>query len=547
MADRTDSHKLLLDTQSKRRQFLKLTGVAGLGALAGCLGDDSDDDTATDDTDPGTADDGDDAAVGDDDDGVQEDSRVVIGVSTDRWDLLPGRNTDFDANLVYELVYDNLVDLNPDIELEPQLAHDWEEESDTQVVFHLEEDVLFHNGEEFTAENVQFTWEWFFEQDNPRQHKVAPIEDVVVEDDHTVRFDMGENPYAAFYYNGINAVLWPLSIDAWDDLGDDYNSQPVGTGPYEFTEWQSGDFAVLTAFDDYWQDGYPNIDEIEFRVLPDETTKTDQAQTGDVDLVDFMPPARIDSIEEAEGVSVESMPGVESARIDFNFAVEPFDDRDVRRALAWAVDKEAILDVTTDGTAEPAKSILPPSLPHYADDFEDFNHPHGDPDEAQSLLEETGHTDLSLEILTSTSERHEQTATLLQNQWQAIGVDVDIQSLDGETFWSEQLAGEYEVAVSEWSWFGDPETLLMLHHPDSLNVWNMDDEELSQMLEAQQVEFDPDARGEIVRDIQEHIYTEAISIYTHYPLRIQAVADRLEGFEQYPSASFRSLTTADVQ
>ncbi len=531
MADGTDGHERVLKTGSKRRQFLKLTGIGGMGALAGCLGDD-----------PGNGDgrDGSDEAD-------PEDSRVVIGVNTDRWDLLPALNTDFDANLVYELVYDNLVDLNPDIGLEPQLAHDWVEESDTQIVFHLEEDVQFHNGEEFTAENVQFTWEWFFENDNPRQQYVDSIEDVVVEGDHTVRFDMGEDPYAAFYYNGVNAVLWPMSIDAWEEHGRDYNSNPIGTGPYVFDEWQSGDFAVLSAFEDYWQDGYPNIEEIEFRVLPNETTKTDQAETGEVDLVDFIPPARVDSVQEADGVSVEMMPGVESARVDFNFAVEPFDDRDVRRALAWAVDKETILEATTDGTAEPAKSILPPSLPHYADDFEDFNHPNGDPDQAQSLLEEAGHGDLSLEILTSTTERHQQTSTLLQNQWQSIGVDVEIQALDGETFFSEQLEGNYEVAVSEWSWFGDPETLLMLHHPDALNVWNMDDAELNGMLEDQQTEFDPDVRGDIIRDIQEYIYTEAVSIYTHYPMRIQTVSDRIDGFEQYPSASFRSLTTADVQ
>jgi len=540
MADGAPSHGRTRHRSSGRRRFLQLSGMAGVSLLAGCLGDDADD--VDDDADPGAVDDGDDEDVP-----VDDPSQVVIGVNTDRWDLLPALNTDFDANLVYELVYDNLVDLNPDIELVPELAHDWEEESDTQVVFHLEEDVQFHNGEEFTAENVRFTWEWFFENDNPRMHKVDPIEDVVVEDDHTVRFDMGEQPYAAFYYNGINAVLWPLSIDHWDEVGDEYNSDPVGTGPFEFVEWQSGDFARLEAFDDYWREGYPNVEEIEFRVLPDETTKTDQAETGAVDLVDFMPPARVDSVEEVDGVSVEMMSGVESGRVDFNFDAEPLDDREVRRALAWAVDKEAINDVTTDGTGEPAKSILPPSLPHYADDFEDFNHPTGDPEQAQSLLEEAGHADLSLEILTSTQERHQQTATLLQSQWEAIGVDIDIRSLDGETFWSEELEGNYEVAVSEWSWFGDPETLLTLHHPEGLNVWNMDDGELAQLLDEQQTAFDPEARGEIIRDIQEHIYLEVPSIYTHYPMRIQAVADRIDGFEQYPSASFRSLTTAGVE
>jgi peptide/nickel transport system substrate-binding protein len=514
-----------------RRRFLAGLG-AGVGTgLAGCTGGDG---TPTED--PGSS---------DGDGGTSDGSTSVsVGIANGGWDLIPGLDTDFDSNKVYTLIYDNVVNLDPDGAVVPELATDWEQESETQFVFTLEEGVTFHNGSEFTAADVKYTYEWFGNNENPRQNYVEPVEDVVVEDDYTVRFDLSD-PYGPFLYK-VHAVMWPLSEEALDEHGEDYNQNPVGTGPYELTSWDSGNKAVLETYDDYWKDDLPQIDEIEFRILPEDSTKVTQLETGSVDLVDRILPNQTQRIENAENVDLLTKPGVSVGRVDFNTDVEPLADRRVRRALAWATDKQQIVDVVLTGFADPAKSVVPNSSPAYNDDVSDFDHPNGDPDRATELLSEAGYEDLSLEFLVPTRDRHENQASLLQSMFGEVGVDVTIRTMEGNAFFSTETEGDYEVAISNFTWFGDPDTLLYLFHADGLNLWNIDNQELNDLLDEQRRTVDRDERGALMDEIQTIIYEEAYSIFTYYPQRIQGLNTRIQGFEQYPNGSFRSLDGARV-
>ncbi len=531
-------------TPTRRRV---LSGFAGGSAvsLAGCTGggsstEGSDDTTTADDSGGGSQAETDTATSG----GEEEPVSVSIGIGNGGWDLVPARDTDFDSNKVYTLIYDNVVNLNADAEVVPDLATDWTRESDTQFVFELEEGVTFHNGEEFTAEDVQYTYEWIQNNENPRKNYVAAVEDVVVENDTTVRFDLSE-PFAPFLYK-VHAVMWPLSKTAIEEYGENYNQNPVGTGPFQLTTWESGNRAVLERFDDYWKDDQPNIDRIEFRILPEDSSKVAQLESGTIDLLDRMPPQFTERVENADSASVITTGGVSSGRIDFNTDVEPLGDRSVRRAIAWAVDKEQITQTVLQGYGTPAKSVLPNSMPQYNDAVSDFNHPSGNPDKARSLLEEAGYSDLSFTIKTSTSSRHKRTATLLQSMLDNVGISVEIQSLEGNTFFSQEVNGEFEIAVSNWTWFGDPDTLLYLYHTDGLNVWNISNSELDSLLEDQRRAVDPETRLETIDEIQRIVYEQAYSVYTYYPDRIQAISDRIEGFDQYANGSFRSLDSASV-
>lgn len=529
-----------------RRRLLSGLGGAGLATLAGCTGGDGGDGDGGDgDGTTPTATQPDETATDAIDEDTDEPTSVTIGVAQGGWDLVPARDTDFVSNLVYTLIYDNIVNLNPDAEIVPELATDWTVESDTQYVFDLREGVTFHNGTEFTAEDVQYTYEWIVNEENPRKNYVASVADVVVEDETTVRFDLSE-PFAPFLFK-VHAVMWPLSQEAMESEGENYNTNPVGTGPYELTSWESGNRAVLEKYDDYWKEGKPSIDTVEFRILPDDSSRAAQLETRSIDLLDTLPTQFTGRIQGADGVSLIQTGGVSSGRVDFNTEVDGLDDRRVRRALTFAIDKQQIVDTVLQGFGAPAKSILPNSFAAYADDFQDFNDPGADPERARQLLEAAGYSDLSLEIKTSVRSTHRRAATLIQSMWNDAGVDAAVKSMDGNTFFSQELAGDYEVAVSNWTWFGDPDTLLYLYHTDGLNVWNISNSELDSMLEEQRRTVDPEARQEIMRDIQELVYVEAYSAYTYYPNRIQGITDRVKGFQQYPNASFRRLDEARVE
>jgi peptide/nickel transport system substrate-binding protein len=528
-----------------RRRILSALGAGSVTALAGCsgrqpAGDGGDGSDGND----GSADGGDGGSTDADgsDGGSDEPTTVRIGIAQGGWDLIPARDTDFVSNLVYTLVYDNVVNLNPAAEIVPELATEVSKESDTQYVFDLREGVTFHNGETFTAQDVKYTYDWIQNEENPRKNYVAQVEEVVVEDDTTVRFDLSE-PFAPFLYK-VHAVMWPLSQTAIEEAGEDYNQQPVGTGPFTFEEWDSGNRAVLSAYADYWN-GEPAIDTVEFRILPEASSKVTQLETGDIDIVDTVPAPFAGRIQGSDGVELIQTGGVSSGRVDFNTDVDGLGERDVRRALTWAIDKQQIVDTVFTGFADPAKSVLPNSFPQYADDISDFNHPNGDTDRAQQLLQDAGYGDLTLEIKTSTRSEHRRAATLIQSMWSNIGVDASVKSLDGNTFFSQELEGDYEVAVSNWTWLGDPDTLLYLYHSEGLNVWNIADDELDSMLDEQR-RVTGDQRQQLIRDIQQYVYEEAFSVYTYYPKRLQGISSRVSGFEQYPNGSFRSLGGASV-
>jgi len=523
----------MTDTDSwltpSRRRLLSGLGAGGVAALAGCSGR----------SDGG---DGGDTTTSEGADGDGGPTTVRIGIAQGGWDLIPARDTDFVSNLVYTLVYDNVVNLNPAAEVVPELATDYTKESDTQYVFDLREGVTFHNGEPFTAGDVEYTYDWIQNEENPRKNYLAQVESVVVEDDTTVRFDLSQ-PYAPFLYK-VHAVMWPLSRTAVEAADEEYNQQPVGTGPFTFDSWDSGNRAVLSAYEDYWN-GAPAIDEVEFRILPEASSKVTQLETGDVDIVDTVPAPFAGRIQGADDVELIQTPGVSSGRVDFNTDVDGLGERQVRRALTWAIDKQQIVDTVFTGFADPARSVLPNSFPGYAEEISDFNHPTGDTERARQLLADAGYGDLSLEIKTSTRSEHRRAATLIQSMWSEIGVDASVKSLDGNTFFNQELEGDYEVAVSNWTWLGDPDTLLYLYHSEGLNVWNIADDELDAMLEEQR-RVTGDRRQQLVRDIQQYVYEEAFSAYTYYPRRLQGISADIEGFEQYPNGSFRSLDGAGV-
>jgi peptide/nickel transport system substrate-binding protein len=524
---------------TSRRRLLAGIGGASAVSLAGCT---SDGGTGTDGTDGSDSTGTDGADTGG---SAKTGGTVKIGIGSGGWDLIPARDTDFDSNKVYTLIYDNVVNLDPDGKVVPDLAKDWSRESDTQYVFNLEEGVTFHNGEQFTAESVKYTYDWIQENENPRKNYVAAVEDVVVEDDTTVRFDLSE-PYAPFLYK-VHAVMWPLSKTAVEEHGDKYNQNPVGTGPFQLTEWDSGNKAVLEAYDDYWKEDRPKIDRVEFRILPEDSSKVAQLESGSVHLVDRMPPQFTDRVESAGNAKVITTGGVSVGRVDFNTDVEALGNRKVRRALTYAIDKAKLTDTVLQGYGNPAKSILPDSYPQYNDEISDFNHPTGDAEKAKSLLKEAGYENLELEIKTSTSSRHKRSSTLIQNMWSEIGVNASIKSLEGNTFWSQETSGDYEVAVSNFTWFGDPDTLLYLFHSEGLNLWNISNSELDGLLEDQRRAVNPDERGQLMNEIQKLVYEEAYSAFTYYPKRIQGISKDISGFQQYANGSFRSLDGASLK
>ncbi|MUU10377.1 MAG: ABC transporter substrate-binding protein [Oscillibacter sp.] len=234
-------------------------------------------------------------------------------------------------------MFDRLVMMDNDMNLVPGLAESWEVIDDTTTVFHLRQGVKFHNGEEMTSEDVKYSLERCIA--NPGvNYNYLIIESITCDDDYTVTIKTS----APF-----NALLYRLSLDAAsiicksaDTSAEEFNKNPVGTGPFKFVSWELGGDVVLEAFEDYWG-GAPAVKRVIFRTIPEALNRTIGLETGEVDLAYDLGITDLESLADNASVTTLTSPSTTVWYVGMNVQKAPFDNEKVRQAVAYALDPRA--------------------------------------------------------------------------------------------------------------------------------------------------------------------------------------------------------------
>lgn len=459
----------------KRRQFLAMTGAAG-GAtmLAGCGGGDGTDTSTTAPDDSGDGDDGGDGD-GDGDGGTDTTTSDGDGDSEPRGGdfidasseaantLDPRMNELAWVSSMALYIYDGLLIQHPDgSEMVPHLASEMPtQEDETTFTVPLREGVTFHNGDELTAEDVAYTFNWILDSDNGsiRRQNIAFMDSVDVVDDYTVRFNL-ENPYALFN-NTLAEAIVPKSVA--DDLGpDEFGQNPVGTGPFQLAEWEQSDHITLERFDDYFLKT-PNLDSYTVRVIPEAQVQFVELATGNIHS-SAVSNQLLNKAENDDGIVLKKLDQFDYNGLIFNALREPFDDVRVREAMQYAVDYDQMLEATKGELGERIYGFMPKSVnqawgfpwEEWADEYM----PAKDHDEAQRLLEEAGYGDgfgRTVQIKSLSYEKFKAMAIVLQNELDNLGIDAEVEEMTiGQ--WVESLNSDvYDVNVYGWSGGQDPD------------------------------------------------------------------------------------------
>ena len=250
-------------------------------------------------------------------------------------------------------------------------------------------------------------------------------------------------PFAAFPMQLVMSVV-PA------DAGAALRTFPIGTGPYRFVRHQVDDQVVLSAFEGYF-DGLPQNAGIVLKVIPDETMRGLELRKGTVDLVvNDVPPDIVHQLEQ-DGLTIAQSPGVDYNYIGFNMRDPVLADRRVRHAIGYAVDRQAIVDYLRRGLATPAIGILAPMAWAFEPSVHQFTH---DVERAKSLLDEAGHRDpdgdgpeprLRLTLKTSTDEFFRLQATILQQDLQQVGIELDVRAYEFATMYADVLKGNFQI------------------------------------------------------------------------------------------------------
>jgi peptide/nickel transport system substrate-binding protein len=485
------------------------------------------------------ADEGVDVGVGDADRGGE----LIAAISGEPERLDPHLTSAYASFQVLENIYDTLVQPGDDLTFEPALATDWEVSDDNLTwTFELREGVTWHNGREFVADDVVYSYERIMDTETAAANafRFESIESVEAPDDQTVVINLSRPTPNLLANIGAFKGMAIIPQEIVED--DTIDTLPVGTGPFRFVE-QSPDEIVLERNEDYWQDGLPLLDGVRFRPIPDPTVKLTNLQGGDVDWVDNVPPQQLSQLEDSDDIELESVSGGDYWYLAMNLDRPPFDDVEVRRAVAFALDREAITEAALFEAATPNQTAIPPDN-FFATDHAPFEY---DPDQAQQLLDDAGVSDVTMELMVTNEYPETVTAAqVIDDQLGEIGIDVTIRELDFGSWLDEQAAGNFDAFMLGWLGNIDPDDFYYAQHRTdaNFNFHGYSNPEVDELLDEARATIDEDERKELYDQAVEIIVDEVSYLYLYNPDVINAWVPRVEGYTTRPDSAIRFVETS---
>lgn len=454
-------------------------------------------------------------------------------------------------NLLLPLVFDTLITRQADGKFVPLLAEEWKVAPDgLSAEFKLKKGVTFHDGTPLNAEAVKITFDRFKAagQKSPIAANIKEFAKVEVVNDLTVRFEFAK-PNASFVstlampYAGI---LSPAVVKAGTE---EIARKPVGTGPFKFEEWKKGASITLVRNPDYkWGSpevenrGPVRLDSVVFKVIPDASTQLAALQAGEIDVIFTNEPSHLTKLEADKNFTAQRINYEGLIYLGYNNAKAPFDDVKVRQAMSHAVNKKEIIDTALGGLGTEANTLLAESVLGYAEDVkahaQAFNL-----EKAKALLKEAGFVQeadgswqrdgqkLSGRLLASNRAPNDAIATVLQSQFKALGVPVEIQQLDSAAVMKATNQGAFDLLLWRYEW-NDPDGLNIFLSTSRIRQTNRvfySNPKADALFEQGLREFDLEKRAKIYQDVQKIILDDAAWQPLYNPVEGLVYSNRIKG------------------
>ncbi|GKV70562.1 glutathione ABC transporter substrate-binding protein [Sporosarcina sp. NCCP-2716] len=457
-------------------------------------------------------------ADGDKADGKAEEGGTLTVVRlSDATGLDPHFITDIpSANVIHGKVYETLVQFDKDMNIKPLLATEWEQPDDLTWKFTLKEGVKFHDGSDFNADAVKKTLDRILDPatGSPQSSKLGMISEVIAEDPTHVTLKLSE-PYAPLLSILASNEGSIISPEAVGESAEKLATHPVGTGPFVFESWKSGQDITLVKNKDYW--GTPvKLDKVVFKVVPEDATRLAMIEQGEAQISDQVPVTEIDRIEASDTLNLYRTEGLAVEYVGFNTTVAPFNDVKVRKAVSYAIEREAILSGVYNDVGTLANVAMSPKVFGYSKDVEAYPY---DITEAKKLMKEAGlENGVSVKLLTSDRKERINMAEVIQSQLKGIGVNVEIQVMEYGAYIDEVDGGKHQMFIGGWgNATGDGDyNQYNLFHSDSIgspgNHFYYQNPEVDKLIEQGRVEMEPAKREEIYKEAMQKEMDDAVYV-----------------------------------
>lgn len=482
--------------------------------------------------------------------------------------LIPNLASDASSHEVGGLIYDGLVKYDKDLNIVGAMAESWAFSQDCrELTFKLRHDVKWHDGHPFTAADVVFTYQTMINPKTPAPFKEGYllVKEAEAPDPYTVRVTYAQ-PYARALDTWSGYVLPKHLLEPYVASGklreSPQNRHPVGTGPYRFQEWRTGEKVVLVANPDYYE-GRPYLGRVVYRVIPSQATIFLELKAKGVDyvrtLTAFQYARQTDYPAFRKAYHKFRYPSSYYTFLGFNLKDPRFADRRVRRALAHAIDKQELIEAVLLGLGREANGPIRPGTWAFTDDVERYPF---DPTRAKALLAEAGWKDrdgdgivegatgkpFSFTILTNQgNDERKKLAEIIQQRLREVGVKVEIQVIEWAAFIKEYVKPRrFDAVILGLGTGVDPDQYVVWHSsqtgPDQMNRTGYANPEVDRLLEAGRTSCHQAERLRYYRRIQEILAEDLPMLFLYFKDELPVVASRVHGIAVAPAGISYNFT-----
>ncbi|CEG21305.1 Glutathione-binding protein GsiB precursor [Planococcus massiliensis] len=469
-----------------------------------------------------------------------EGQEVIYGSTTDAVGLSPTLTNDSASSSVISQVYETLFERDPEtLELVPKLAESFENPDELTWTIKLKEGITFQDGTPFNAEAVKYTFDKLRDPATaaPRASLLEPVEEITAVDETTVEIKT-KYPYGSMVaaLSHSNASIISPAADEKQDL----MKEPVGTGPFKFVSWSTGDQIVLEKNEDYWG-GAPSLSKVTFKVVPEVSTAISMLQTGEINFLDALPGEQLSRIEAIKNVEVTKQEGTPVYWLSPNHSTERGQNPEFRKAIAAAVDRDAIVE-QMNGLAVRNDSIIGPKLFGYSEAASSGATAY-DPEAAKKLVEENGFGDEPVKLLAANRGTFVQMAEIVQSQLTEAGFKVEIETMEWATFLDTARAGNYDLTFLSWSNVtGDGSEMLYPNfHSDNVGVSNMSqysNPEFDQLVEQSRTTVDQAEREKYLNQANGILLKEDVAVVMYHGVVTSATDQSIKGLQMDPNGQW---------
>jgi peptide/nickel transport system substrate-binding protein len=476
---------------------------------------------------------------------------LVMVIENSPTNLDPRVGLDGQSERIDELLFDDLCTRDDHLNVRPGLAERWDIPDPLTYVFHLHQGVKFHDGRPLTSRDVKWTFDSLL-QGKIRSTKAAAyrlVDHIDAPDDSTVVFHLKE-PFATLLWNVSDGAIGIVPYGT----GDEISHHPIGSGPFRFVSAEPDKEVVVERNDGYWG-AKPNLKRVRFAVIPDATTRALELRKGSADIaVTSLSGDTVLALEREPTLEVLHAPGTVLGYLAFNTRDPVLRDVRVRQAIAYAIDRAAIIHYLLRDFARPAYSLLPPESWAYNGDVPHYDH---NPDRARQLLEQAGYPAVNrvrfhLTMKTSTEESPRLVAAVLQQQLREVGIALDIRTFEFATFLSDVIRGAYQLHTLRWIGGNeDPDIFDYVFNsakfsPNGANRTYYANPRVDLLIDQARSEPDQNTRKQIYAEIQRILAEDLPYINLWYLENVMVHNRRVRNVTLNPSGNYDFLKTAEL-